>query len=88
MKLISFLQNNPKIKIEIGGHTDNIGSEEYNLNLSETRAKAVYEFLIKNGIEKSRLTFQAYGFSKPIDNNETPEGRANNRRTEFKVLEI
>ncbi len=88
LKLISFLQNNPKIKIEIGGHTDNIGSEEYNLNLSETRAKAVYEFLIKNGIEKSRLTFQAYGFSKPIDNNETPEGRANNRRTEFKVLEI
>ena len=88
LKLISFLQDNPKIKIEIGGHTDNIGNEEYNLNLSKTRAKAVYEFLIKNGIEENRLTYKAYGFSKPIDNNETPEGRTNNRRTEFKVLEI
>ena len=87
-KVISFIQNNPKIKIEIGGHTDNTGSEEYNLKLSENRAKAVYEFLINNGIEKSSLSFKAYGFLKPIEKNETPEGRAINRRTEFKVLEI
>ena len=88
LKLVSFLHDNPKIKIEIGGHTDNIGSEEYNLNLSETRAKAVYEFLIEKAIDPMRLTYKAYGFSKPIDNNETSKGRANNRRTEFKVLGI
>jgi len=88
LKLVAFLRSNPKIRIEIGGHTDNIGSEKYNLSLSENRAKAVYKFLINNGIEKLRLTYKAYGFSKPIDNNETPEGRSNNRRTEFKVLDI
>ena len=87
-KLVSFLNKNPNIKIEIGGHTDNKGSEEYNLKLSENRAKAVYEFLINNGIKRSSLSYKAYGFSDPIDNNETPEGRAKNRRTEFKILEI
>ncbi|MBE9480254.1 MAG: PD40 domain-containing protein [Bacteroidetes bacterium] len=86
MKLIGFLNNNPRIKIEISGHTDNIGEEEYNLILSQNRAKAVYDYLILNDIEKNRLTYKGYGFSLPNDTNETEEGRANNRRTEFKVI--
>ncbi|MCD4746863.1 MAG: OmpA family protein [Bacteroidales bacterium] len=87
-KLIDLLNKNPEIKIEISGHTDNISNEEYNKKLSHKRAKSVYDYLIENGISKERLTFLGYGFSKPIDTNETEEGRANNRRTEFKVFEI
>ena len=85
-KLIDFLNNNPDIQIELSGHTDNIGGEEYNLELSQNRAKAVYDYLILNGIKKNSLTYKGYGFSLPNDTNETEEGRANNRRTEFKVI--
>lgn len=86
-KLISFLENNPGIKVEIGGHTDNVGSDENNQKLSENRAKAVYTFLIENGIEKDRLSYKGYGETDPIESNETKEGRAKNRRTEFKIIE-
>ncbi|MCD4665543.1 MAG: OmpA family protein [Bacteroidales bacterium] len=86
-RLIGLLNNNPEIKIEIGGHTDNTGTDEYNLILSGNRAKAVYNFLVKNGIEPTRLSYNGYGKSQPIDTNETEEGRANNRRTEFIVVE-
>ena len=75
------------MKIEIGGHTDNKGTSEYNKSLSHNRAKAVYEYLIEKGIAANRLSYKGYGESKPIDTNETDEGRANNRRTEFKVIE-
>lgn len=85
-KLIQFLNQNPKVSIEIGGHTDNQGSKAYNLTLSENRSKTVYEYLIQNGIKASRLTYKGYGLNQPIDTNETPEGRANNRRTEFKII--
>ncbi|MEI7499369.1 MAG: OmpA family protein [Bacteroidota bacterium] len=85
-KLLGLLQRNPKLKIEISGHTDNVGAEEYNIELSGNRASAVYNYLVQNGITASRLSFTGYGFNKPIDNNTTDEGRANNRRTEFKVL--
>ncbi len=87
-KLIGFLNNNPDIQIEISGHTDNIGGEEYNLELSQNRAKAVYDYLIINGIKKNSLTYKGYGFLLPNDTNETEEGRANNRRTEFKVIDL
>jgi outer membrane protein OmpA-like peptidoglycan-associated protein len=86
-KLISFLQKNPKIKIELRGHTDNTGGLEHNQVLSENRAKAVVEYLIQHSISGNRLTYKGYGYSVPIDTNDTKEGRANNRRTEFKVLE-
>jgi len=86
--LIELLNSNKRLKIEISGHTDNIGSEQYNLNLSENRAKAVYDYLISNGIDKARLKFKGYGYSKPIDDNKTDEGRSNNRRTEFKVTDM
>ncbi len=86
-KLVRLLNTNPDLKIEIGGHTDNVGSHEYNINLSENRAKTVNQYLVENGIEQSRLLFKGYGETNPVDTNETPEGRAINRRTEFKVIE-
>ena len=84
-KLTSLLKKNPLLKIEISGHTDNVGNEKYNLTLSENRARIVSEYLTSNGIAKTRLSFKGYGMSKAVDNNNTEEGRANNRRTEFKV---
>ncbi len=87
-KLIDLLNQNPKMQIEIGGHTDNVGDENYNQSLSENRAKAVYDYLIKNGINKERLTYKGYGELLPIDTNDTEAGRANNRRTEFKVIDF
>lgn len=85
-KLIDFMKNNPSVKIEIGGHTDNVGTVEYNQVLSENRAKSVYNYLVKNEIEKSRLTYRGYGLSEPVASNETAAGRAKNRRTEFKII--
>lgn len=87
-KLLDLLRKNPKMKIEISGHTDNVGDDNYNLILSENRAKAVYDFLIANDIKQDRLTYKGYGESVPVDTNDTADGRANNRRTEFKVVEI
>ena len=84
-ELIDFLTFNKTISIEIGGHTDNVGSEELNRKLSESRADEVYKYLVNSGINKSRMTFAGYGYSQPISSNETPEGRALNRRTEFKI---
>jgi outer membrane protein OmpA-like peptidoglycan-associated protein len=86
-KLTELLNKNPKMKIEISGHTDNVGEDKYNQTLSENRAKAVCDYLISHGITKDRLSYKGYGESKPIDINETEQGRANNRRTEFKVIE-
>ncbi|HEY4800404.1 MAG TPA: OmpA family protein [Bacteroidia bacterium] len=87
-RVVNVLKDNPSMKIEISGHTDNKGSATYNLKLSESRAKSVVDYLIAAGIEKSRLTFKGYGFLKPIASNETEEGRQQNRRTEFKVVAI
>jgi len=85
-KLTKLLRNNPAMKIEISGHTDNVGTAEHNLALSKNRAGAVYQYLVDHGIDATRLTFAGYGFSRPIDDNGTEQGRANNRRTEFKVM--
>ena len=84
---INFLLDNPAIKIAIHGHTDNIGGDQYNLVLSENRAKAVYEYMITKGIKASRLNYKGFGDSMPIDSNSNPEGRAKNRRTEFVIIE-
>lgn len=85
-KLVAFMNNNGTIRIEIGGHTDNVGKPADNQLLSENRSKSVRKYLIENGINETRIQFKGYGEEQPIDTNETPEGRANNRRTEFKVL--
>jgi outer membrane protein OmpA-like peptidoglycan-associated protein len=86
-KLLTLLKENPSMKVRIGSHTDNKGSDDYNANLSNLRAQSVVNWLIKNGISKSRLDFKGYGESKPIaTNDDEEEGRELNRRTEFEVL--
>jgi len=84
-KLIDLLTQNPSLKIQISGHTDNVGSDQHNQILSGNRAKTVYDYLITNGIEPGRLSYKGYGETKPISTNDTDEGRALNRRTEFEV---
>jgi len=86
-RLVKLLNENPTIKIELGSHTDSKGSDEYNMRLSEARSKSVVDYLISKGISPSRLVAKGYGETRPIDTNDTDEGRQNNRRTEFKILE-
>ena len=86
-KLINFLSENNSIRIEISGHTDNVGDSKHNMVLSENRAKSVCDFLTNNGIEKSRLTYKGFGDTQPIKQNNTDENRAKNRRTEFKIIQ-
>jgi len=85
-RLVKFLILNPKVSIEISGHTDNIGTYEYNMKLSENRAKAVALYLEKKGIEKNRLSYKGYGYSKPIAPNTNESGRKMNRRTEIVII--
>jgi outer membrane protein OmpA-like peptidoglycan-associated protein len=87
-RLVELLNTNPGLKLEIGGHTDNIGTPEYNQTLSENRAKTVNQYLVDSGINQTKLIYKGYGETSPVDTNDTAEGRANNRRTEFKVVEI
>ena len=84
-KLVQLLIENPSLKIEISGHTDNVGKPIDNLLLSNNRAKAVVDYLIKKNIATARLTVKGYGETKPVANNKTEDGRALNRRTEMKV---
>ena len=84
--LIDFMKDNPNIRIEIQGHTDNVGNRKDNLILSENRAKEVYNYLIENNIKASRLQYKGYADTKPIAENTTEAGRAKNRRTIFVVL--
>ena len=85
-RAVKFLSNNPKVEIEVAGHTDNIGTEQYNLNLSEARAAAVAKYIISKDINAKRVVSKGYGESKPEDTNDTEEGRQINRRVEFKIL--
>lgn len=86
-KLIQFLTNNPKIFIEISGHTDNVGDKNKNLILSESRAKAVIEYVVANSkVELSRLRFKGFGETKPRCKNDTEEHKQLNRRTEYKII--
>ena len=75
----------PKLKIEISGHTDNTGSAAMNENLSQQRANAVVAYIVTKGIDTSRLTAKGYGSKKPIATNDAESGRQQNRRTEFKI---
>jgi outer membrane protein OmpA-like peptidoglycan-associated protein len=83
-KALRTLQTYPEISVEIGGHTDNVGSRSSNQRLSQRRAESVREWLIENGIDASRLTAVGYGEDQPAVDNDTPENRAKNRRIEFK----
>jgi outer membrane protein OmpA-like peptidoglycan-associated protein/ribosomal protein L24E len=82
-KLYDLLSENESIRIQINGHTDNVGTDTDNQRLSEARAKSVVNFLIKKGIAANRLKYKGFGESQPVTTNETPEGRQKNRRTEF-----
>ena len=84
-KLIAYLHKHPEVNIVIEGHTDNVGGEAANQLLSENRAKAVYTYVVDALIEKSRLTYIGYGEVKPLAANITEEGRAQNRRTSFRI---
>lgn len=86
-KLVELLNDNANIRMEIIGHTDNVGDAQSNLDLSVNRAKAVSTYLSSKGIVSSRLSHSGKGETQPIADNETEEGRAQNRRTEFKVLQ-
>ena len=85
-KVLKILNENPEYKIQIIGHTDNVGNKSNNLKLSEDRAKSVGNYLISKGIADDRITYKGMGSSKPIVSNSTKEGRQKNRRVEF-VLE-
>ncbi len=86
-KLARLLKENPSYRVEIAGHTDNIGSDEYNQELSHKRAVAVVNYLIKHGVDASRLTAQGYGETQPMaTNDDEKEGRELNRRTEFRII--
>lgn len=84
-RMASVMKENAKIEVSIIGHTDDIGTEAYNLALSKKRAKSVVDYLVANGVDKSRLTFVGKGESIPAVPNDTPENRAKNRRVNFKV---
>lgn len=86
--LADLLSDNRNVIMEIGGHTDSTGSNDYNLVLSEKRAISVVNYLVKKGIEKGRLRYKGYGNSLPAGDNNTSEGRQLNRRTEAKIIDI
>lgn len=93
-RLVTLLNDNPDLRIEMGSHTDSVASESYNIELSQRRAQATVNYLIRKGIDPDRLAAKGYGESKPIarntnpDGTDNPTGRQRNRRTEFKILEI
>ncbi len=86
-ELVEYLNRKPNERIEIGGHTDNIGSDEKNMVLSLERAKSIVAYLTAKGIDNSRLVAKGYGAEDPIEENDTEEGRQKNRRTEVKILD-
>lgn len=83
----AFMKANPLIKVKIAGYTDNVGSDKDNQALSSDRAFTVMQALIKSGIKSDRLSFQGYGAANPVTSNDTEEGRAKNRRTEFIIVQ-
>ena len=85
-KLVEFLNLNPTVRIEVSGHTDNVGNDQSNQILSENRAKSVYRYLIANGVSAARLTYKGYGETQPVASNDNDEDRSRNRRTEFKIV--
>lgn len=87
-RVVALMKEKPTLQIEIAGHTDATGPEQYNLGLSERRAKSVMKYIVSKNIEKERITVLFYGESKPVDSNETINGRRKNRRVEFKILKL
>ena len=87
-ELVGLLNSYPSLRIAIHGHTDSKGSDRYNEILSDRRSQAVHDYLLHQNIDYSRLEYKGFGEVKPVDTNQTEEGRQNNRRVEFLVLEL
>ena len=85
-RVISLLEKNPKLSIEIQGHTDNVGDDNSNLTLSENRAKAVKDYILNKGIKEKQITSKGFGESKPIVPNTSDTNRQENRRVDFLIL--
>ena len=85
-RLAEALRRHPRLRLEVGGHTDDVGNDLDNQRLSERRAKAVYDYLILCGVDPAGLTYRGYGESRPVADNKTEEGRAANRRTTLTPL--
>jgi outer membrane protein OmpA-like peptidoglycan-associated protein len=85
-KILRFLNENPNVKVEISGHTDNSGAAVYNKQLSEKRAQSVYSYLVDHGLNAKRLAIKGYGSEHAIADNATEAGRQKNRRIEFKII--
>ena len=86
-RLVAIFKEHPDINFEIQGHTDKRGKEDYNVKLSQQRADAVKQYLIKEGLDENRFTTRGYGSSMPIADNSTNEGRLKNRRVVFQIIE-
>lgn len=86
-KVLKLMQINPDLKIQISGHTDSDGDDDFNLELSINRAKSVVNWLIENSIDKNRLSFKGYGETRPIEENNSIANKAKNRRTELTIIE-
>jgi OOP family OmpA-OmpF porin len=86
-RALQILRDNPDVRVEVGGHTDNQGNASYNRRLSDQRANAVRDWMVAHGIEAARLTARGYGHTQPVGDNNTPEGQAQNRRIEFRRLD-
>ncbi|MBT31070.1 MAG: hypothetical protein CMO01_15545, partial [Thalassobius sp.] len=86
-QILSFLEQNPSVKVELAGHTDNVGSEETNNQLSKQRAKAVFDWLQQKGISKNRMRYVGKGSKFPVGDNATESGRKKNRRTELEIVQ-
>jgi OOP family OmpA-OmpF porin len=86
LEMVKLMKVSPDLKVEIQGHTDNIGGKDYNLRLSQDRADAVKKFLVLYGIEAGRMTTQGFGFDQLVATNDKEKGRALNRRVELKKL--
>jgi OOP family OmpA-OmpF porin len=84
-RLVAFMNENKDKKVALSGYTDNIGTEAYNMGLSNRRWMSVRDYVVKHGVEGGRVSGQGFGESKPIADNKTAEGRAKNRRVEIKV---
>ena len=87
-ELVTLMNEFATMEVEIHGHTDNRGSDSYNQKLSENRTKSVFNYLVNKGVDENRMKYIGFGEAKPIESNETPEGRQMNRRVEFLVIKI
>ncbi|MGL6269941.1 MAG: OmpA family protein, partial [Chitinophagaceae bacterium] len=85
-RVVKLLNDNPTIEIDMGAHTDNKGSDDYNMKLSSSRAKSVMDYILSKGIAENRIQSHGYGETKPVADNDTDENRQLNRRVEFTII--